>query len=1835
MSGPGDAMLERLSALSPKRLALLALELQAKLDAADANRAEPIAIVGMGCRFPGADGPEAYWRLLRDGIDAIGEIPATRWDADAYYDPDPDHPGTIATRWGGFLDGIDRFEPQLFGIAPREARSLDPQQRLLLEVAWEALEHAGVAPDSLQGTATGVYVGVCNGDYGQLLLDGDDDDFDMYLSTGNAPSVASGRLSYVLGLQGPALTVDTACSSSLVAVHLAVRALRDGACRTALAGGVNVILSPKTTMTLSRARMMAADGRCKAFDARADGFVRGEGCGLVVLKRLRDAEADGDTVHAVIRGSAINQDGRSNGLTAPNGPSQVAVIRAALADAGVEPAEVGYVETHGTGTALGDPIEAQALGAALGPGRAADRPLLIGSAKTNFGHLESAAGIAGLLKAVLTLQHGEIPPLLHLTTPNPYIPWGDLPLQLPTTPTPWARSHDRRIAGVSSFGFSGTNAHLVVEEAPARAAVAPEVDRPVHVLKLAARTDDALRQEAARLAVALGQEAAPFADVAHTANVGRSDLPHRAALVTTGTVAAQDALAAFGQGEDVDGMVSGTAAAVRAPEVAFLFTGHGAQYVGMGRDLFTGQPVFRERLARCAELLVPLMDRPLLDVLFGTGPDGDRLLDDMAYAQPALFALQYALAELWASWGVRPTVVAGHSVGEYVAAVVAGALALADGLRLVAARGRLMASLAPDGQMATVFAPEDRVRRAIEPLGGQVSIAAVNGPESLALSGTGGQLAAVLDELRAEGIEVRPLAVPVAAHSPQVDPILDAFEEVARTVTYQPLQLDAVSGVTGRLADGEDLRSAAYWRRHLREPVRFADAFHTIHRRGTRLFVEIGPHPVLLGIGRHLVPERECEWLPSQRSGHDEWHQLLGSVARLYAAGVDIDWAGFDRPYARRKVALPTYPFQRERYWVDTRRGTRARREPGGHPLLGPRVLSPALEAVVYESELAPSWPAFLDHHRIHGTALLPSPAYLEMALAAGRDVLGSADVAVEGFTIREPLILPDEGGRPVQLVVRHDGDGAEFELHSRPQDATAWSRHGSGRLTPVPAVAPAAPFAIDAVQARCGDHVAGDEFYDRLVELGLEFGPDFRGITELWRCDGEAMGAVALHATLAREADHYGIHPALLDACFHVLGAAMPYTDVHEAYLLIGIDHVRLHGRPTARLWSHAVLRPGLIGAEGTVVGDVRVYDHDDGRLVAEALGVHVRRATRETLQRATGHTPADWFYEVRWEDEPRGPARSTEDHDRWIVIGATNGIGGELARRLRDRGTDVVLVASGAGVGDAVRGAVDGRSRVVYLGGLDLAPIDTMALADVDMAIAATTGDALEAAQALIEAGGPCELWIVTRGAQAAGGAVTAPEQAPLWGLGRVVALEHPERWGGLVDLGPGDGPAEEAAALLEEIDGDDGEDQIARRDGRRLVARLARVAAPRASSPELHADAAYLVTGGLGGLGVKLGRWLVEQGADTIVLTGRRGVPDAATAEAVSEIEALGARVVPVAADVNDAEAMAALFARFGTDLPPLRGVVHAAAELGDATIASMSRDALAAALRPKTVGTWQLHLLTRDVPLDFFVVFSSTTALWGSRDLGHYAAANQFLDAFAHHRHALGQPALSINWGTWDEMRVASAADRATVAGAGLNPLPSDQALAVFGQLLARPDLAQVAVASVDWTRLKGIYEARRARPFLSMVASPRPARAVRSSAEPVLSARLAAAPPSQRRDVAVDFLREEVARALGIQPALAVDVDQGLFEMGMDSLMSLELKSRIEEALGTDLPSTLTFNYPTISALADFLTTSSEPDESPAGASPPPVTPLDDDMSEDDVAALLSERLARLENAAGR
>ncbi len=1563
---------------------------------------ENIAIIGIGCRFPGAKNPEAFWQLLRNGVDAISEMPKERWDIDEFYDPEPGKPGKISTRWGGFLDQVDRFDASFFGISPREVERTDPQQRLVLEVAWEALENAGIVPSKLSGSQTGVFMGIGNYDYCRLLAQ-DLAHVNAYDGTGNTLSIAANRLSYILNLRGPSVVVETACSSSLVALHFACRSLQNGESNLCLVGGVSLMLSPDPFITYSHARMMASDGRCKTFDASADGYVRGEGCGVIVLKRLEDALRDGDNIQAVVKGTAVNQDGLSNGLTAPNGPSQQAVIRQALKNAGVTADKISYVETHGTGTALGDPIEFKSLKAVLMEDRQPNEPCWIGSVKTNIGHLEAASGIASVIKVVLALQHREIPPHLHLKQLNPYISLAGTTFAIPAQCQPWLAGTESRLAGISAFGFGGTNCHAILEEAPTDCRlqildlgledIKPSLkvlERFLHLLTVSAKSDEALKDLAVSYRDLVTNSEADLGNICFSANTMRSHFTHRLAVVAESKEQLRQQLEAFAAGKETPGLISGQVTSKKSPKIAFLFTGQGSQYAEMGRQLYETQPVFRQTLEQCDKILRSYLEIPLLEILYpDNGASNTKSkIDETAYTQPALFALEYALFQLWKSWGIEPRAVIGHSVGEYAAACVAGVFSLEDGLKLIAARARLMQALPQDGEMVAVFANEAQVNAAIKPYEKEVSIAAINGVHSIVISGKIEGVREAIATLESEGIKSKKLNVSHAFHSPLMEPMLANFHRIAAEIRYSLPQIKLISNLTGEMVTAE-IATPEYWCRHVRQPVKFAHSMETLFKQGYEVFLEIGPKPTLSGMGRgnfelpisgsQLKDNRKSAqllWLVSLHPGREDWQQMLHSLAMLYVRGVPVDWSGFDQDYPRRRVQLPTYAFQRQRYWAK----------------------------------------------------------------------------------------LPENG------------------------------------------------------------HLKVDNTFNLLNQA------DTRQLIQ------------QLETTAKLSEDELKLLPKLLE-------------------LLV-----------------------------------------------------------EQNQQQQTAATIKDWLYEIEWQPKPRNMTNNEFDNrGSWLIFADKGGFGKTLAKVLQARGNNCILVYAGDSYQnqetgtwnikpfspadferlfhEALANLAQPLLGIIHLWSLDAKPTDELNISALEQGQILGVGSVLylihKLGKNIANSQVTPRLWLVTQGAVPVGDSLPNLAQAPLWGLAKVVALEYPELWGGTIDLDK-EITEVEATKLLAEIVDSEGEDRIAFRDGQRYVARLVRKQLPQSQKLTFQPDGTYLITGGLGALGLTVAQWMVEKGAKKLVLIGRRGASEQVQ-KTLSRMEESGAKIFVVQADVANETDMRGVLDQIKISMSPLRGIVHAAGVPGYDAIAQITPTTLDAVLRPKVIGSWILHQLTKEIKLDFFVSFSSISAVWGSKGQAHYAAANYFLDLLSHYRQKLRLPALSINWGPWAGGGMAVEEFQTWMSRMGIEALPPTQAIASLEYLLGT-NCVQTTVANIDWSLFKGLYEVRGKRSLLEQINS-QPQKTVNqpSNQWSEILQQLESAAISKRQNLLITFLQNEVAKSLKLSQL--PDSQQGLFDLGMDSIVAIELVNSIQSQLQIELPIADFLQSSNIDALAMLLLKQFNPDRS--------------------------------------
>ena len=1839
-----ESFLEQVTKLPPKRVALLALDLNSQLEALRRQQSEPIAIVGMGCRFPGnINGPEEFWAALRDGRDAIGEIPRDRWDSAALFDPDPEAPGKTYTRWGGFLDHIDRFDATFFGVSPREASAMDPQQRLLLEVSWHALENAGLPPERLAGSRTGVFVGICTSDYAWFQL-GDLEKIDVYATAGSAFSIVANRLSYLLDLRGPSLAVDTACSSSMVALHLACQSLRAGECDAALAGGVNVILMPQPMVAVCKSRLMAPDGRCKTFDARADGYVRSEGCGVVVLKRLSDARRDGDPIWAVIRGSAVNQDGRSNGLSAPNVLAQKAVIRQAIERAHVAPSQISYIEAHGTGTSLGDPIEVEALVDQYGRGRTPEQRCALGSVKTNVGHLEAAAGIAGVMKVALALRHRVIPPHLHFRELNPNISLGGVPFSIPTSAEDWQPRDQPLLAAVSSFGMGGTNGHAILQEAPEESVEGEDRIGSAQILLMSGRSEGALRELGKCYEELLrgGLSEREVRDVCYTSARRRTQHEKRKAVVGFSGEELLGKLVSWREGGA--GEESG-----ESGKLVFVYPGQGSQWGGMGRTLYEREGVFREAIERCEAAFRPYVEWSLSEELRRGKWEGIDVI------QPVLFGLGVSLTEVWRSYGVEPEGVVGHSMGEVAAAVVSGKLSLEDGARVICVRSRLLKRVSGRGSMAVVEQTTEELCERLKEYGGAVSIGVSNSRRSTVVSGESEAIQELKGRLEEEGIFCRLVKVDVASHSGQVDELLEELAAELKGVEGRAGQVPFYSTVEGRELRGEEL-GGKYWVRNLREPVMFGQTVERLWEGGYGSYVEVSGHPILQGAIEEVIRERggKAVVVASMRREAEEESTILEGLGALYEAGREIKW---ERVYGGgRVVELPRYPFQRERYWVETESkpwesaggaGVAA----SGHPLLGGKLESSLEGTCFFERELSAGSVRYLSDHRVQGMVVVPGAGYLELGLAAGREVFGEA-VELAEVSFEQALVLKEGERRRVQVVVTRRSESAgSFSVASREAgEARSWSVHAKGELK-LSAAQPESAEPLSAVRARCAEALDVEEYYERLSQQGLEYGVSFRGLQELYRGEREALGRVQLPEA-AGAAERYVLHPALLDASFQVIGAALEQESSGELRLPAQVEKVIAARAAGGSCWAHV----RMAVSEGEVVqGTVRLLD-DAGEVMAEVQGLALKRLSAGTLPGVRDELDS-WLYRFEWQERPRPRAASAPSPGRWLLF-ADDLLAPALAEELGSAGPAPCIVSPGSRfqILDPAHFTIDPEDPRQYGECLarvfadQHAPCSTIVFAWGARNAESLTLEAVERAQSrgvlallfLVQAltrlalRNPPRLIVVTCGAQALNAAEPpAIESAPLWGFCRSLLHEHPEFQVTRVDTSrvPDE---QERAALFAELSAATEEDQVALRGSRRWVARLVPAPVSDRQTPRasFRADATYLITGGLGGLGLTLARWMNENGAQHLVLLGR-GEPSPAARAALAEIP--GVRVVR--ADVGDAEALRGALAEIARDLPPLRGVVHAAVSLDDGILLQQTAARFEHVFRAKLRGTWNLHELTAELPLDFFVLFSSAVSVLGSPGQANYAAASAFLDSFAAYRRNLGLPAVSVNWGPWSEVgRAATRGPGERFGNRGVRSLPPAQALEVFGRLLRRSE-HQIAVLPLDVRQWREFFLSASRTPLLSAMdaSKPKPRSSERAGE---LRRQLAAANPEQRPALLEAYLRRQIAEVLRLDAA-RLDRKTPFSSLGLDSLMGLEIRNRLEGSLGLSLPAILVWSYSNVVNLASYLLGKLDFEPRQAEPSAPIATPTSSaaervdvrGISETDAEALLLRELAAVDGLA--
>jgi acyl transferase domain-containing protein/acyl carrier protein len=1801
---------------------------------------EPIAIVGMGLRFPGGtETPESLAELLRAGRSGIEPIPPDRWDVQGLHADEPGTKGKILPHSGGFVRSLDQFDPKFFNISPKEADYIDPQQRLLLACAWEALESANIDPAALRDGDGGVYVSICQLDYALEVEKLTAPELESAVGTGTANSAACGRLSYFLGWRGPCLSVDTACSGSLVALHLAVQGLRRRECGIALCGGVNSVHHPRNQIVFSQAGMLCRDGLCKTFDDSADGYGRSEGCGVLALKRLSDAKRDGNRVLALIRGSSVGQDGESGGLTVPNGTAQAAVMRAALASAMLEPKDIQYVEAHGTGTPLGDPIELGAIAAVFSESHTAAAPVVVGSIKTNIGHMEGAAGIGGVMKVVLQLQDRLIYPHLHLKTPSRRIPWDRYQVTVPIEARAWEAP--RRRALVNSFGFAGTIAAAVIEEAPPVAAEPTEVaearQRDAHpIFTISAKSLASLGAQAAQYRRFLDRHPdVPIADLCATSNLGRSHFPLRLA----GAVTSHAELAHL-----LDQHLAAPKAAAaargefRGGQIAFLFTGQGAQYAGMGAALHAQYPAFRRHLDECDRLFAPYLGRSIREIILGEATGSEQEIHQTIFTQPALFALEYATAELWMSWGIVPSVLLGHSIGEIVAATIAGLFTLGDAVKLVAARGRLMQSVSTPGGMVAVRAAAEAVAPLLEGYD-DVRFGAINSPEQCVISGGIASLAAISDALEARGVPAKPLLVSHAFHSPLMAEVFDAFRDALQDIVFHEPARSLVSNLTGQIATLAEVGTPAYWVRHIGEPVNFAAGMRCVQARGRHVFIEVGPSAALIGMGKRCGDPSPHLWLPSLDPEDQTGATIRASLVRAYTAGLPVAWAAYHDGRKHRPLALPTYPFDNKRYWLPVAarhgRATRAGAAHDHHPLLGPEISTEEQRARgerEFRSELGATNPAYLADHVVMGQVVFPGAGYVEILLALEDAVFGETSRVLRDVEIREPLFLHADAPAEVRTRLRPSSDDqASVEIVSRV--AGTHGPHSPHRMiervhvtatiggAPEPAPALAGIVArISAAARQRGPAEAvrrAEELYADFVDLGLTYGPEFQRVREITRYPG-GLAIGDLRGISTPPAEH--LPAAVLDSAMQTFAGVI---DLGDAYLPVGFERIELRKKPKADLASLLQLTkadPAALTADLVVLEETRPV------LIVQGLRLRRVASTTDATRRR--------LYELRWVPQPLGARRPASGKREVLLVHRDAAALAALARSLEAAGVSPTLAADAA----AARRILAERPAITDLCWFWTAQPDQRGAARLRAECEQNYRDLLELVAALEALGyrRNLRLWLVTQGAQWLA-MDRAQDQLPdslaagsLWGFGAVLLSEYPAFRPTLVDLPPPRGGAPpDYQPLLDELaasDGDGGEFQVAYRAGARHVKRVVPAAhlgpVPAEGVPlAIRPDETYLITGGFGALGMATARGLVSAGARHVAILGRRPVPPDEVARLAAKLGA-GVELIAYQGDVASAADVERVLGALAERAPPLGGIIHAAGVLADAPAARQTWDTIDRVLAPKVYGTWLLHEAVARTPgVRFFVAYSSISSVVGPAGQCNYAAGNAFMDGLMRWRTARGLPGLSINWGPWADIGMAAtlgAPQRRSIEDRGVTSLRPSEAIRTLLRL-ADPSAGQRIVCEFDWERFVTSQPVANA---LYQQVRPKGGAGTRA----IDLEALEALPEGEREAAIRAILRAKLAAILRFDSPDDVEVDARFVELGLDSLAAVELKNALEAIFRIPLPTATLFDHPAIRTLAAFISRELAPrvTEPPPAAAPAPaddVRALSDTEADAELAAL--------------
>ncbi len=1770
---------------------------------------EPIAIIGVGCRFPGGVVDlDSFWHLLENGIDAIGPVPVERWDNESHFDEDTLAPGTVGVQLGGFVEGVEDFDAEFFGISPREALRVDPQQRFLLETTWEALECAAIQPSKLAGTRTGVYVGAIYSDYFLRQL-GTYEDMDLFNGTGNSLAITANRLSYFLGVNGPSMTIDTACSSSLVTTNLACTSLRSRESNLAIVAGVNLILGPEVTIVLTKAQMLSPDGRCKAFDASANGYARAEGCATIILKRLSDAVADGDRVLGVIAGSAVTHVGRSNGISAPNGPSQEMAMRDALRDASIQPEDVQYVEAHGTGTKLGDPIELEAIKNVYCRNVKRKDALYVGSVKTNIGHTESTAGLAGLLKGLLILQHQQIPPHLHLNEPNPILNLDDGKVKIVTDNF---KDESINTVAVSSFGFGGTNTHLILRSAREyQTPVSKEQRSTPQLITVSGRSTSALHQRLVDLKEHLNAAAnnLSLVDVAYTLNHGREAFEHRVALTVDSFSDLQQQLEDLITTKSSRTAQFGDCSDYQAPRIAFLFSGQGSQYAGMGKTLYECEPVFKDAIDECVALLqrcstdarnlnggidYSIYGDSLLDIMFGI--DSDKI-NETGFTQPCLFCFQYALTKLWESWGVKPYAVMGHSVGEFAAAVTAGVLSLEDGIRLISTRAALMHALPKQGKMVAVLHDEDVVRAKIAEFGNEVSIAALNGPTNIVISGRVDAVDRIVDDFKRQDSRCVDLATSHAFHSDLMEPMLEPLDRAAARCKFDCPKLPIASNLTGTLADDETFADPTYWSKHARGTVRFRENFLALCEQGCDIFIEIGPQPVLIGMANRIQTQSaDLTWVPSVRRELDDENSMLQAVGKLYCSGVTIDFRPHGKLYGASPVTLPTYPFERQRHYggvtlVDRLRDGRAQRDSvEGFSLLGKEVVLP-IEQRIFEQNLNARKLSDAFTIKVGDDVLLSTEAALHTLLAASRRNVETESLVIQldSVSIGEPLSVSNSPTALQTMLSVASSDQFHAMVVSPFENEATKKRFRHLCKSEVQAVAPSLEF-VELKEMK-------DDLRQRFSS-GDTTNPQF-----IFDANRVLLQGVIRSSVQDLSESHDERECRVLRALFGCVQTELNRIHPKTQWKLDRIQTLRVHQSLALAARCYVEID---CSRDNSATFRCWIEDRDEN-VVAEFIDGRMVCVRNDYFDRIVKPVPMEWYKTLNWIAAPLPSNQIAAKQVSILCIGNGTTLQ-DVGSQLTSAGANVrYLHASGAD--EAFRNELrlhlnSNPDIVVHCASLSTTVCEQRTFNAAMQTGYGTALDVIHELSAQVRSGrrksSDIKLFIVTSNAQitmdsnrfkpADSQSNVHISQSFTIGLARVLRSEHPELNSHMVDLDAGQWSSS-LAMLTSEVFAANDEDQICYRDDSRFVARLQSATITRANL-ESHqkVSGTALITGGLGGLGLQLARNLANQGVESLMLVGR-SKPSEQALEVIHELRARGIQVETQSCDISQRDKVDALVSHIQETMAPLRRVYHLAGVLDDGLIRDQSLDRLTSVSASKAIGAWNLHESTKSLSIDAFVLFSSVAAIAGSPGQANYAAANAFLDSLAAYRVQQGLPATSVNWGSWADVGMAAnltAADHQRWLASGVGWIDVQRGMWAMEDIL-ESGVTHCAVMPMDWGRFYSRWSEQRIPSWLrEIAASVAVGDSSSSSNSPELLSLLNNTEPAEQFSVLLAHFTKIAAKTLAWKADEPPNTMRTLNELGFDSLTGVEFCNSVGKSVGMKLAPTVLFDYPTIKALSEHV-----------------------------------------------